>query len=377
MMIGENHRHHQIHVPPWQESVNPSIQFSTSSTSSSMLSSSSSNTTVNNNNNHLPNSPTYYDAVLASLRRYLIHDSGEKESSTNSGELLDFHVEDYDDDFFMYDFKVRKCTRARAHDWTECPFAHPGEKAKRRDPHKYDYSGTACSEFRKGGCKKGDSCEFAHGVFECWLHPARFRTQACKDGPGCKRRVCFFAHSPDQLRNGPGVGSPRGSGQTGHYLSGTEDGSAVAVGVAGISAMSSPTSANTVGELVASLRNLQLNKVKSMPTAGSGSWGHVGGGSPVFGSPRGVVGTTAMSRAGFFSLPTTPTRPRVGYWDSKEFIDEEEEPMMERVESGRELRARMFEKLSKENPLDGSGSPLSISTRGPGPDFGWVSDLIE
>jgi hypothetical protein len=30
----------------------------------------------------------------------------------------------------------------------------------------------------------------------------------------------------------------------------------------------------------------------------------------------------------------------------------EEEPVMERVESGRELRVKMFEKLSKENPLD-------------------------
>lgn len=127
---------------------------------------------------------------------------------------------------------------------------------------------------------------------------------------------------------------------------------------------------------MASLRNLQLNKVKSMPS----SWGNHpmhASGSPVFGSPRGVGTPSAVSRAGFFSLPTTPTRPRFGYWDAQELGDEEEPPVMERVESGRELRTRMFEKLSKENPLDGSGSPLSVSAPGPGPDFGWVCDLIE
>ncbi|KAL0444295.1 UNVERIFIED_CONTAM: Zinc finger CCCH domain-containing protein 2 [Sesamum latifolium] len=36
------------------------------------------------------------------------------------------------DHFRMYEFKVRKCNRSRSHDWTDCPFAHPGEKARRR-----------------------------------------------------------------------------------------------------------------------------------------------------------------------------------------------------------------------------------------------------
>ncbi|KAI4333940.1 hypothetical protein L6164_018688 [Bauhinia variegata] len=104
------------------------------------------------------------------------------------------------DHFRMYEFKVRRCTRSRSHDWTDCPFAHPGEKARRRDPRRYHYSGTVCSDYRRGGCCRGDSCEFAHGVFECWLHPARYRTEACKDGKNCKRKVCFFAHTPRQLR---------------------------------------------------------------------------------------------------------------------------------------------------------------------------------
>ena len=53
---------------------------------------------------------------------------------------------------------------------------------------------TACPHLQ------GDNCLFAHGVYECWLHPAKYRTQMCKDTPGCTREVCFFAHSPTQLR---------------------------------------------------------------------------------------------------------------------------------------------------------------------------------
>uniref|UniRef100_A0A2P2P2J5 Zinc finger CCCH domain-containing protein 2 n=1 Tax=Rhizophora mucronata TaxID=61149 RepID=A0A2P2P2J5_RHIMU len=109
------------------------------------------------------------------------------------------------DHFRMYEFKVRRCTRNRSHDWTDCPFAHPGEKARRRDPRRYHYSGAICPEFRRGGCSRGDNCEFAHGVFECWLHPSRYRTEACKDGKKCNRKVCFFAHSPRQLRIPPEI----------------------------------------------------------------------------------------------------------------------------------------------------------------------------
>ncbi|KAM7271005.1 hypothetical protein ACFE04_030219 [Oxalis oulophora] len=98
------------------------------------------------------------------------------------------------------------CTRSRSHDWTDCPFAHPGEKARRRDPRRYCYTGTICSDFRRNGaCSRGEECEFAHGVFECWLHPSRYRTEACKDGKNCKRKVCFFAHTPHQLRILPEV----------------------------------------------------------------------------------------------------------------------------------------------------------------------------
>lgn len=42
-------------------------------------------------------------------------------------------------------------------------------------------------------------------VFEYWLHPKRYRTQMCRDGPTCSRKVCFFAHSEEQLRHVPGT----------------------------------------------------------------------------------------------------------------------------------------------------------------------------
>ncbi|WVZ96059.1 hypothetical protein U9M48_041742 [Paspalum notatum var. saurae] len=126
------------------------------------------------------------------------------------------------DEFRMYSFKVKPCSRAYSHDWTECPFVHPGENARRRDPRRYSYSCVPCPEFRKGGaCRKGDGCEYAHGVFECWLHPAQYRTRLCKDEVGCARRICFFAHKPEELRAvnpsavsvgmQPAVSSPRGS----------------------------------------------------------------------------------------------------------------------------------------------------------------------
>lgn len=117
------------------------------------------------------------------------------------------------DEFRMYSFKIRPCSRAYSHDWTECPFAHPGENARRRDPRRYHYSCVPCPDFRKGACSQGDMCEYAHGVFECWLHPAQYRTRLCKDGVECNRKVCFFAHKAEELRpvyaaTGSGLPSP-------------------------------------------------------------------------------------------------------------------------------------------------------------------------
>ncbi|KAM1811999.1 hypothetical protein ACFX12_028571 [Malus domestica] len=141
---------------------------------------------------------------LAALHRYL--PSNESDSLAEDSDVPMNPISC--DQFRMFEFKVRRCAHGRSHDWTDCPYAHPGEKARRRDPRKYHYSGAACPDFRKGHYTKGDSCEFAHGVFECWLHPAWYRTQPCKNGLRCNRRVCLFTHTPEQLRVLPGQ-SPR------------------------------------------------------------------------------------------------------------------------------------------------------------------------
>ena len=47
---------------------------------------------------------------------------------------------------------------------------------------------------------QGNQCPYAHGVYERNLHPSKYRTQLCTEGERCSRRVCFFAHSHQQLR---------------------------------------------------------------------------------------------------------------------------------------------------------------------------------
>jgi hypothetical protein len=53
---------------------------------------------------------------------------------------------------------------------------------------------------KDGACAFGDHCPYAHNVFEYWLHPTRYRTQLCNDGAACRRKICFFAHSLEELR---------------------------------------------------------------------------------------------------------------------------------------------------------------------------------
>ncbi|KAK4777124.1 hypothetical protein SAY86_005812 [Trapa natans] len=158
------------------------------------------------------------------------------------------------------EYPVQPCSRAYSHDWTECPFVHPGENARRRDPKKYPYTCVPCPEFRKGGsCPKGDSCEYAHGVFESWLHPAQYRTRLCKDETGCTRKVCFFAHKPEEMRpvyasTGSALSSPSS------YPAPISLGSAAAMTNISIPPLSAPSQ---------SLKSVNLwqNKVKMTPPA--------------------------------------------------------------------------------------------------------------
>ncbi|XP_057799771.1 zinc finger CCCH domain-containing protein 20-like [Salvia miltiorrhiza] len=317
---------------------------------------------------------TQYDVALAALQRYLPSNKDEYAAAAADGggggggggddDDFDIPVDAYScDEFRMFEFKVKRCGRARSHDWTECPFAHPGEKARRRDPRRHHYSGSACPDFRRGACRRGDACEHAHGVFECWLHPARYRTQPCKDGTHCRRRVCFFAHTPEQLRILP-------------YTAGAGDGSSPRSS-AQYSPPSTPATASPpaspMSQLAESMRGMQINKMKLGLGMGMGmglsmsppNWGGGGYGSPC--SPGKIL-------PGFRSLPATPVRAvaRRGpnafdLWESWS----EEEPAMERVESGRALRERIYSKLGKENSLDRVGQADSV------PDFGWVSELVK
>jgi len=78
------------------------------------------------------------------------------------------------DGFRMYCLKVLPCSKRFSHDWLTCPFTHPAEKAKRRDPRVVAYTGIACPDMKRAvACPRGEACTFAHNVFEYWLHPSR------------------------------------------------------------------------------------------------------------------------------------------------------------------------------------------------------------
>ncbi|PKA59023.1 Zinc finger CCCH domain-containing protein 2 [Apostasia shenzhenica] len=352
MMTGEGiHRNPTVEVPPWSLLDDEDLLAGYQLPLSGIAGGSAGDYLLN-------------EAVLAALQRYL--PSNESPESDESADLADPPVDVYScDEFRMYEFKVRRCARGRAHDWTECPYAHPGEKARRRDPRKFHYSGVACPEFRKGSCRKGDACEFAHGVFECWLHPARYRTQPCKDGTACRRRVCFFAHTPEQLRVLPQQQlSPRtpesydGSPLRHHALdayfskgvisppmSPPADSPPISPSGAGIRRAAFPVG-SPVNEVLASLRKLQLSKVKSMPCS-------LGG----------------LPAGSFTSLPATPTGSV-----ATRVLDFEVGGPVERVESGRALRAKMYEKLSNDAGLDQFDAGVAAAAA---PDVGWVSELVK
>ncbi|GAB4815000.1 hypothetical protein N2152v2_002046 [Parachlorella kessleri] len=115
----------------------------------------------------------------SALVRFVTADEAEAPSAWRQEEVSDEDSELYHSDDF------RMC----------------GEKAARRDPRTHEYTGIACPEMKKQGtCLRGESCPYAHNVFEYWLHPTRYRTQLCNDGPGCSRSICFFAHNLDELR---------------------------------------------------------------------------------------------------------------------------------------------------------------------------------
>ena len=126
---------------------------------------------------------------------------------------------------------------------------------------------------------------------------------------------------------------------------------------------------NSTSELVASMRGLQLGKMKIGSPVGSLG---LQSGSSFVSSRRSSL------RPGFCSLPSTPTRTLgtrsgLGQLDIWGDICTCEEPVMERVESGRGLRAKIYSKLSKVNSMD----PDLVESAVSGPDVGWVSELVK
>ncbi|KAK4716385.1 hypothetical protein R3W88_014723 [Solanum pinnatisectum] len=123
---------------------------------------------------------------------------GQEANSENFHECIRQDL--YESDIFrMYVYKVQKCSKLYSHDWTSCPFIYQGDKARRRDPRKYNYLPISCPGYKFASCVKGDHCELCHGVFEYWLQPAKYRTNPCQAGTSCNRPVCFFAHTPKEL----------------------------------------------------------------------------------------------------------------------------------------------------------------------------------
>ncbi|VFR00708.1 unnamed protein product [Cuscuta campestris] len=105
-------------------------------------------------------------------------------------------------DSLAYTYKVKRCTVGRRHSWLRCPFYHPEEGKRRRDPNIHSYRHIPCRYYhgRRRVCPRGDNCHYSHGVSETWYHPDRFQTRLCNYGSHCERVFCSFAHSREELR---------------------------------------------------------------------------------------------------------------------------------------------------------------------------------
>lgn len=122
---------------------------------------------------------------------------------------------------------------------------------------------------------------------------------------------------------------------------------------------SPPVSPNGLTELVASMRGLNFGKTKLSPRA------HFASG---FEPTR-----CSILRPGSYAdniVPSTPTQSSLRGFDLWE-SPFKEEPAMERVESGRDIRARMYARLRKQFSLDRVEPPSS------GHDVGWTSELVK
>eukprot|EP00210_Caulerpa_lentillifera_P003574 g3409.t1 len=143
-------------------------------------------------------------ATFHQLRVFRFDSNSAMDAVSQNQEMTELDLNDplfKTDAFMVYGFKVLPCRRTRRHDWRECPFAHPGEVARRRDPRLYTYVGIICPDAKQNApCPRGDNCPYTHSLFEYWLHPTRYKTEFCSRGRQCTRPFCFFAHSETEVR---------------------------------------------------------------------------------------------------------------------------------------------------------------------------------
>ena len=88
--------------------------------------------------------------------------------------------------------QVLPCSKRFCHDWTVCPYAHPGEKAKRRDPRVHSYTGIACPNMKKVHYTSGHhliSPALKSAMLSCEMTVLHRRNQDCM--PGCHLRWGF------------------------------------------------------------------------------------------------------------------------------------------------------------------------------------------
>lgn len=283
------------------------------------------------------------------------------------------------DEFRMYKFKVVICTRDTSHDWTRCPFAHRGERARRRHPSLY--SGETCVNYKKGYCKNGLTCEFAHGLFESWLHPHRYRTKRCKDGVNCNRRVCFFAHGDEEIRFPP---IPSSSKMKDHKNYSTTHNRPVCTNVVtpqiynAISqdVVSSPRGVHAAQMLLNPLymnSPLQYNSIS--PSSSSVSSGSFPGSS--LGSPGCDVGDVVTA---FRNVCLEDEIYNINQSVSQNLVNGDDQYSFEsgvhcglqRLESGNKLRAEIYRKFWKDQVQKESNTSTADQ-----PDIAWVSELVE
>lgn len=85
--------------------------------------------------------------------------------------------------------QVARCSKRYVHDWRACPFAHPTENARRRDPRLHKYLPVPCPEYKRGICfrcglARQPSCVVWWG-FRGASHGGRLRSAGLLWQPAC------------------------------------------------------------------------------------------------------------------------------------------------------------------------------------------------